>query len=182
MNNILKKYKKVALSNKQILDLVNDKANIVLYPSLYKFSTIDQLLYPYNACFLLFETKPKFGHWCAIIKYGNTIEFFDSYSGYPDDVLNYIPDDFKKISNQNYPYLTKLLLDSPYNIEFNDHKYQKYNTNISTCGRHSALRILYKNLNLKQYDKLIKKLCKITNTDPDTLVTYLTLIINKGKF
>lgn len=182
MNNLLKRYKKVALSDKNVLDLVNGKANIILYPDLYKYNTIDDILKPYNACFLLFETRPRYGHWCAIIKYGKTIEFFDSYSGYPDDILDYIPLDFKEISNQNYPYLTKLLLDSPYNIEFNDHKYQKYNTDISTCGRHSAMRILYKNLNLKQYDKLIKKLCKQMKSDPDTLVTYLTLVINGGKF
>lgn len=182
MNNILKRYKKIALSNKQILNLVNNKANVILYPELYKFKTIDELIYPYDACFLLFETKPKFGHWCVIIKYNNTIEFFDSYSGYPDDVLSYIPEDFREISHQNYPYLTQLLYECPYKIEFNDHKYQKYNTDINTCGRHCAMRILFKNLDLKKYDKLIKLLCKKMNSDPDSVVTYLTLIINKGKF
>lgn len=169
-------YKKIALSNYDVLDLVDGKANIILYPDLHKYKNIDQILYPHNACFLLFETKPRFGHWCAIIKYGNTIEFFDPYSGYPDDVLKHIPDDYKKKSNQNIPYLTKLLYECPYNIEFNDHKYQKIDRDINTCGRHCAFRIFNKHLNLKKYDKLIKSLCKKMKADPDSVVTFLTSI------
>ena len=180
--NILNKYKKTALSNYDLLELVNGKANVVLYPDLYKFDSIDQLLDPYDACFLLFETKPSFGHWCALIKYDDTVEFFDSYSSYPDDTLDFIPDDFKDISNQNYPYLTRLLYLCPYNIEFNDNKYQKQDNNISTCGRHSACRILFKHLNIKQYNKMIRSLCKKNKCTPDDLVTILTLFVNDGKF
>lgn len=178
----LNNYIKTALSNFQLLELVRDNANVVLYPDIWKYKSIDQLLYPHNACFLLFETNPYYGHWCAIIKYGKTIEFFDPYSGYPDDVLDFIPNDFKNKSNQQFPYLTKLLYECPYKIEFNDHKYQKHKKSINTCGRHCAVRILHKNLNLKQYDKFIKSNCKKMNMDPDSLVTYLTLVINKGKF
>lgn len=180
--SILDNYKKVALSNKQILQLVKNKANVILYPDLWKYKNIDQLLYPYNACFLLFETKKNYGHWCALIKYGNTVEFFDPYSGYPDDVLQFIPKNYKNKSNQNYPYLTALLYNSPYNIEFNDHKYQKHDNNINTCGRHTATRILFKHYDLKQYDKFIKLMCKRLNKTPDDVVTYITLHVNGGTF
>lgn len=181
MKNILDVYKSTALSNFDLIDLVGGKANVEVYPEVHKYKTIDDLLGPNNACFLLFETEPRFGHWCALVKYGNTVEFFDPYSGYPDNVLDFIPKDFKKKSKQNYPYLTKLLYECPYEIEFNDHKYQKKSDKINTCGRHCACRILFKNLDLKEYDKMIKKLSKELKTDPDGVVTTITAEISDGK-
>lgn len=175
--SLLDRQKKVPLSNFDLLDIVNGKANVVSYPDLHKYTKIDDILKPYNACFLLFETEPEFGHWCAIIKYGKTVEFFDPYSGYPDDVLKNIPNNFRNRSNQKYPYLTKLLYDCPYKIEFNDHKYQKLSKDISTCGRHCACRIMCKHMNLKQYDNFMNTMCRYFNTNPDDIVTYLTINI-----
>lgn len=180
--NILDDYKRIALSNFEVLDLVNGHANVILYPDLYKFESIDELLQPFGACFLLFETKPNFGHWCALIKYGDIVEFFDSYSSYPDDTLDFIPEDFKNESNQNYPYLTALLYHSPYKIEFNDKQYQSRKGNISTCGRHAACRIMFKHLSLKKYNKLINDVKKAINGDADDAVTALTLLVNDGKY
>lgn len=178
--SILDKYKKVALSNFDLLELVEGNAKVVLYPDMWKYSNIDELLYPYNACFLLFETSPKFGHWCALIKYGDTVEFFDSYSSYPDDTLQFIPDDFRKTSNQNYPYLTALLYECPYKLEFNDKKYQSKNKNINTCGRHCACRILFKHLNLEEYDYLIKCVSKMIDGNADDAVTAITVAMSEG--
>ncbi len=181
MRNLLDKYKSIALSNFDLIDLVQGGANVEVYPEIHKYESIDELLGPHEACFLLFETKPKFGHWCALVKYGDTVEFFDPYSGYPDNVLEFIPDDFKKQSKQNYPYLTKLLYECPYEIEFNDHKYQKKGKDINTCGRHCACRILHKDLDLKEYDKLIKKLSKELKTDADGVVTVITAEMSDGQ-
>lgn len=181
--SIINKYKSVALSNFDLLELVKNKANVVLYPDLWKYKTIDELLDPYGACFLLFESKPKYGHWCALLKYddGETVEFFDSYSGYPDNVLKFIPKEFKKKSKQDYPFLTKLLYESPYEIEFNDKKFQKNGKNIATCGRHAAVRILFRHLNIDQYDHFIKSLCKVLECDSDDAVTVLTMVLSGGK-
>lgn len=181
MKNLLDIYKSMALSNFDLIKLVGGNANVEVYPEIHKYDTIDELLGPHDACFLLFETEPKFGHWCAIIKYGNTVEFFDPYSGYPDNVLEFIPEDFKNESNQNYPYLTELLYECPYDIEFNDHKYQKKSNKINTCGRHCACRILFKNLDLKEYDSMIKTLSKNLKTDPDGVVTTITAELSEGK-
>ncbi len=173
--SLLSKHKKIALSNFDLMNIVNGNANVILYPNLHKYKTIDQILKPHNACFLLFETQPSFGHWCAIIKYGNTVEFFDSYSGYPDDVLDFIPKEFRVKSKQKYPYLTKLLYECPYKIEFNDHKYQKLSHDISTCGRHAACRIMCKHMNLEEYDDFMNAMCEYFNMTPDDIVTYLTI-------
>ncbi len=85
-NKILKAYEDIALSNTDITNLLNGKVNIVLYPDLYRYRSIDEVMGPFQACILLFEAKPSYGHWCAIFKTDlNTVEFFNPYGGYPDD-------------------------------------------------------------------------------------------------
>ena len=68
MEKILKKYENIALSDKDILKILHGKTNIVLYPNLYKYSHIDEILNPHDSCILLFEVKKSYGHWTALIK------------------------------------------------------------------------------------------------------------------
>lgn len=164
----------IALSDKQVLKLVDGKANIVLYPDLHKYNSIDDLLVPYGACFILFEAKPYYGHWCALIKLDDhTIEFFNPYGGYPDDSLEYISKEFRKESNQDHPYLSYLMMNSPYQLSYNEHKFQKRGNNIKTCGRWSAMRIMLKDLSLSEFTKMF------LNKNSDKLVTRLTSWINE---
>jgi hypothetical protein len=167
----LKEYEDIALSDKQVLELVNGRANIVLYPNLLNYKSIDELLYPYGACFLLFEAQPRYGHWCCITKHGNTIEFFNPYGGYPDDSLKFISDEYRKISNQDYPYLSMLLLNSPYELTYNEFKFQRKHNDTKTCGRWCAVRILTKHIDLYNFHKIFKD-------DGDMKVTLLTMYIN----
>ena len=175
---LIKKYEKVALSDKQVLKIVNGRANIILYPDLIYYNDIDEILNPYGSCFLLFEIEPSYGHWCCIFKKENKLEFFNSYGGFPDDSLKYIPDDFKDISNQNYPYLTRLLLKSNYDIYYNQFKFQKSKSDITTCGRHCAFRLLFKDMKIEKYKEFMDILCKYFKLDPDELVTFFTLNIH----
>ena len=66
-DDIIKIYENIALSDSQVLKLINGRANLMLYPDLHKYESIDEILKPYGACILLFEAKPKYGHWCCII-------------------------------------------------------------------------------------------------------------------
>ena len=109
----------------------------------------------------------------------NTIEYFNSYGGIPDNSLEYINNNFAKKSNQDYPYLAKLMYDSPYNLSFNEYKFQGKKPNIKTCARHAALRILFKNIPLDNYYKLFKRTAKKFNISFDELVTLLTMYINE---
>lgn len=177
--SIIDRYKEIALSDKEVLRLVEGRANIVLYPELSKMKSIDEALEPYGACFILFLSKPNYGHWCALIRRGKTLEFFNPYGGYPDDTLEYVPVNFRDKSNQNFTYLTKLLIDSPYDLEYNEHKFQKMKPNVKTCGRHSAFRIMMQVLSLDEYYEFLKILSKKLKLDFDELVTLLTMHINK---
>jgi hypothetical protein len=172
--DILQHYEDIALSDKEVMGLINGRANLVLYPDLNNYNSIDEVLGPYGACFLLFEWKPRYGHWCCLFKtIDGGIEFFNPYGGYPDDSLNHVPMDFRKKSNQYLPYLSYLLLNSPYELSYNEHKFQKYGKNIKTCGRWCAMRLLCRHLSLEQFSKIFK------NKNGDKMVTLLTMWINK---
>jgi hypothetical protein len=172
-------YENIALSDKQVLQLV--PAHLVLYPDLTKYKTIDQVLGPETACLLLFEAKPNYGHWCCLFRTGNDIEFFNPYGGYPDDSLNYIPLHFREVSNQLVPYLSMLLIESPYNLSYNEHRFQKRSADIKTCGRHCAVRLAFRDLSLAAYSKLISTVGRKLHLDPDGVVTVLTAQLSDRK-
>jgi hypothetical protein len=176
IHNILAQQKKKPLSNFNIEKLLNKKCNIILYPDLYKYSSLDQILKPFDACVLLYQTTEDFGHWCCVIKINNNlVEFFDPYGTFVDDELKFIDMNFREESHQLYPHLTWLLYNSPYQLSYNEHKFQKMSEDIQTCGRWTAFRILCKNMNLKEFFNLINKLCKNLKISKDELVTLITM-------
>jgi hypothetical protein len=174
-------YEDIALSDKAILDLLDNKVNIVLYPNLYKYHNIDEVIGPYEASILLFEAKPSYGHWCALFKVdNNTIEFFDPYGmattgGYPDDNLKLVPQDFAKVTNQEIPYLSLLLAKSPYDLTYNEFQFQKRNKKIRTCGRHCVFRLMNRDQSLYQYKDMMDLLRDEFKTDYDGVVTIFTI-------
>lgn len=174
-SSILKHYKDIALSDKDVTNLLGGRVNIILYPNLHKYRDIDEVLGPHGACVLLFEAKKGYGHWVCLFKVGlNEIEFFNSYGGYPDDSLKKISCHYARISNQIIPYLSVLLLQSPYELSYNEFQFQKKTDGIRTCGRHCVFRLLNRDLDLYQYVDLLKILRKKCNTDYDGVVTIFT--------
>lgn len=178
----IKHYEDIALSNKDIMSLLHGKASIVLYPKLYRYDNIDMVLGPYDACVLLFEAKPNYGHWVCLFKINNhTLEFFNPYGGFPDDSLEYIPENFRERSYQKFPILSELLLVCPYELTYNEHQFQQKTKDIKTCGRHCVVRLLHRNLSLEEYTHFLNDMCKKFNTDYDGIVTILTINKNIDK-
>jgi hypothetical protein len=178
----------ISLNDSQLMNLIDNKANLILYPDLHKYNNIDTLLNPYGACVLLYESKPNYGHWTCFFKVKkNEIEFFNSYGdtepneGLPDGSLEFIPEEFREVSNQCHTYLSKLLVDSPYNLSYNQYKFQKVGNGINTCGRHVATRLNFRHLLLDDYYKFIKSYCRNLDLDPDEVVSLLTQNINKNE-
>ncbi len=172
MNALIKKSINKSFSARDILDMVDHKANLITYPQLLKYETIDEAMGKYGALVLLYETREYYGHWCTIFKLNkNTLEFFDPYGIIIDDELKFINKKFRQESNQDFPYLTKLLYNSKYKITYNHHQFQKYGHNINTCGRWVSLRLIFRKLSLKQFIKLFD----LKGINNDWLVTALTL-------
>ena len=83
--------RKRPLSDEDILDMMHDKTNIILYEDLAYAPSLDSILSPYGACVILYQIKPNYGHWCCIFKRTNTlVEFFDPYGMFIDDELKYV--------------------------------------------------------------------------------------------
>jgi len=177
---ILKQYENIALSDKDLRKLVEGKASIVLYPNLIHYKTIDEVLGPHEACFLLFEAKRHYGHWTLLFKSDpTTIEFFNPYGGYPDDSLEYIPMHFRKKSNQLHTHLSVLLDKSPYELTYNEFQFQKKAKDTKTCGRWCAVRLLMRYTSLYDFKEVIDKLSKELGLSGDEFVTLLTMYVNK---
>lgn len=173
---ILKQIENIALSNKDLLKIVDGKANIIIYSNIYKYRSIDDLINPYGAAFILFQSRPHYGHWCLLFRTNDRkLEFFNPYGGYPDDSLDYINSDFKKKSYQDKPYLSKLLLKSPYDLEYNEFDFQKEKNDIKTCGRHCAMRLICRYLNIYEYKDFLDKIKSITGLNYDQIVTLFTI-------
>ncbi len=176
----LTKAKSLSLSDKQVLKLVKKKAKVVLYSDLHKYKSIEQLLEPYGAVFLLYQNTKNTGHWVCVFKRksksGKTIvECFDPYGQKGIDTeLNWLPMSERKKLGTDIAYLSQLLHDAPskWQIEYNNHPFQKYGNNIATCGRWASLRLMCRDLSLSEF----KKMFNPKNKHSDDIATLLTLL------
>lgn len=152
----------IPLSSDDIMKLMNGKTKILKYGDLKNYKTIEDVIKPYNNCVLLYESILNVGHWILIhLDPKGRIEVFDSYGEKPDDQLKWIDDDFRVKSGQLIPHLTYLLYKTPKEVEYNNYKFQKYDPDIATCGRHCIMRYYLRDLDIDKYkdymDKLLKK-------------------------
>jgi len=161
-----------SLSSEDIVRLVKGKTKIILYPELANYKNINDVLEPYGSAVILYLSDKNYGHWVCLIKHPDRIEFFDSYAMKPDTEFYFIKEkERKKYNYHGRPYLTELLYNSKIPIEYNHQPLQSESDDIATCGRHVAIRILFKDLLLDDYLKIIKGVRDMT---PDELVLYLT--------
>ena len=150
----------VALSGKQMLQLLDNKSNLIQYKDVEKYDNIDTLLGEYKKCVLLYHTSQSFGHWCALYRVGKTVYFFDSYGVMIDDQLKFLPKDLREDLNSNHRYLTELLYKSDYMVEYNEFEFQKKSPLINTCGRWTINRLRYPEISIDEYHKLFKDASK----------------------
>jgi len=174
MEKEVRNEKRKALNDSEVLDIVDGKANIVMYSDLWRYNSIDELVKPHGAAFILYQQRPTYGHWCAVTKNKNLISFFDPYGVYPDAQLEWTKPAMREKLNMDYPYLSDLLAHSPshYKLEWNKHQYQKYSKDVASCGRWCALFIAFKDLGLTEFAKLFDLNVK----DNDDIVTLLTML------
>lgn len=160
------------LSYADIVDILGFKILFVLYDDLEEIEDIEELFKPEynNCCLILIRTGPNVGHFVCITKdENNIITFVDPYGDHPDDQL-------KHTNIEYYPELSRLLLNHKGPIEYNNYKLQslkKYKGHtVNTCGRHCALWMKYKDIDIDDYIKIMKEAKKYI--DLDLLSVYLT--------
>lgn len=123
MEKIVKSFIKHSLSAEDIMNICNGETNLKTISDLKYVNNIDDILYPYGSCLILYnKSDGSPGHWSCIISHGDTLEFFCPYGFKPDEALKYI---------KNGPYLSNLMKNSRYNILYNDVSLQEYKNNVN---------------------------------------------------
>lgn len=108
------------------------------------------------------------GHYVAVINRPDTIYYYDSY-GIKPNYVKHLKSTDKNLYQEMKSTFIQELLKSGKSIDYNNYRHQKGGNNISTCGRHSLMRILKNDLNVENYDKFINS----HGIEPDNLVSLM---------
>ena len=166
-----------ALDDDDIEKILGKDIFIFTYPYLNEVQHINDVFDSQGRSMMLFLTEDQnTGHWCCLFKKGQRIDYYDPYSGKPDEDMKWLTEDKKEELGQEDKILTKLLKESGYQVWYNNVPYQSESTHVATCGRWSAMRLYYKDLSDKQFYDMIQKGCKQNNIKPDE---YICLISSK---
>ena len=139
--------------------LPNGEQHIIKYGDLANIKTIEELL-PESRSYkiVLIETNYNTGHWTCILRYGKTIEWFDSYGLNIDSELKFINTVKKKLLGEDHKHLTRILTEATnrgYHVIWNKRKLQKFKDGINTCGRWVILRLtMFKDMLFDLHDFL----------------------------
>ena len=163
------------LSGDDIMRITDHKTKLILYSDLEQVNNIDEILYQYNCCVILYQLEINVGHYVCLIKHkNNTLEFFDPYGMFIDEELKYSKYNLRRHKGVVTTHLTALIDKSNYKLISNDLKLQKFKEHVNTCGRWVCMRIRFKDVSLKRFAELFKKnKCY----DGDFWVSAMTLLI-----
>ena len=147
---------------------------IVRYAALNKFPSIYSLLPKVpSAAIVLYENKPKDGHWCALARNNKGLFFFDPYGEMPDKQLEYAQFSRARVLHGGDKSISDLLATFKGPIMYNPHDYQNASPDVATCGRHSVnfIREIFGGGTLDTYYDKMKSAEKKTGMNADELVT-----------
>jgi hypothetical protein len=124
---------------------------------------------------VLTEWKKNLGHWCCLLRYGNTIEWFDSFGTLPDGELKFVPKFLRKALGEQEHALTRLLKEAKkegFQVIYNKRKFQSQKDGIDTCGRWALSRVvsMLMGYDLEDYQKMIDSKVAETGKPPDVVV------------
>jgi len=180
----LKQLRSKPLSDIEILDLVDHKANLITYDQIKDYKDLDSLLGKHEACIVLYITKilPEdnsvFGHWCCVFKApwrDNTYCFFDPYGKIPDYTLKFMSPQARQEYGDE-PILSQMLLDKADQgnlIVYNNAPLQHHIVGDAICGRLAGLRLQFRHIDGFQFADLMNTYSKqgIISDDIATIMT-----------
>ncbi len=169
-NKVTKKQLSYSLTREDLERCLPFECPVYHYKELKNFNTIDEMLRINDCCILFIETMRKknnfTGHWCCVCRSPSSynpdesaIVFFDSYGSMVDSVKKDIPDDYLEMSDQLENTLSKLMLMTNNNLEYNEYKFQKIGRPgfpINVCGRYVLLKLLSKDIPLINFQNFMK--------------------------
>lgn len=171
--NVNKNSPSYSLREGDLREALNYQTTVIPYDSLSRYRSIHDLLGRHGNCILLYRHGPNTGHWVAVLYSVDNmgqpiIEVFDPYGTRIDRQF-----ESPSMIEMNR-YLSRLLLKAGMPIHYNHYNFQRHADNINTCGRHTAYRIMNRDLTLEEYKQLLDNYMFTFNAGSyDELMTHL---------
>lgn len=123
---------------------------------------------PSQTLVLLYETRPRQGHWVVVFERPTgAVECFDSLGYLPDNELEFVPRSYRGVSDQDHSWLLWALAQDGRSVEYNEVPLQRDVPGVATCGRWCVLRVACRDASVAQFQRAFKGL------DGDGLVAEL---------
>ena len=168
MNRLIKYEEGYALTGQDVVNIAKpNKVKYMLYNSLSRYNSIDEVLHGTDGVVILLEIKDgksNVGHFVCIFKNKQGINYFDSYAMGMDKDLS--------LMHENPKIFQKLFRNKK--VKQNKKKYQKLKKDIQSCGRWCGVRLRFHELTDNEFHKLMTS----SKYEPDDLVSLMTLLIS----
>jgi hypothetical protein len=162
------------------LEVYLPQAKIFMFRELKGYPTIQSILRkPRDYMILLYEHTPQNGHWVAVLRYENTIEFFCPYGSSPyspNSPLEWNSPEENAVVDATHNYLEDLLNKADadgWEVIYNKMDFQEKRDNVNTCGAFCVWRVLClieDNMNLSAFQNGMKELHKRMGISYDEIV------------
>ena len=162
------------------LEVYLPQAKIFMFRELKGYPTIQSILRkPRDYMILLYEHTPQNGHWVAVLRYENTIEFFCPYGSSPyspNSPLEWNSPEENAVVDATHNYLEDLLNKAKtegWEVIYNKMDFQEKRDNVNTCGAFCVWRVLClieDNMNLSAFQNGMKELHKRMGISYDEIV------------
>lgn len=180
IKQLIQKAEKIELNDQDLTDLTKGRCNILAYEDLENYNTIDEVLGDYKCAIILFQVRSQAeGHWTCIFtshQNPNTLIFHDPMGWPIDSELKLSKYNLRIHNGEEVPHLSHLIEQSNYKIVSNPNQYQESSRDIQTCGKHCAVRVVFRKMSMNQYKHFITN--SFQGMNPDQTVSMLTLLFS----
>ena len=162
------------------IEMYLPQAKVFMFRELKAYPTIQSILRkPRDYMILLYEHTPQNGHWVAVMRYENTIEFFCPYGSSPyspNSPLEWNSPEENAVVDATHNYLEDLLNKAEgegWDVIYNKKDFQEKRNNVNTCGAFCVWRVLCltaDNMNLSAFQKGMEEIHKRMGISYDEIV------------
>lgn len=162
------------------LEVYLPSAKIFMFRELKGYPSIQAILRkPRDYFILLYEHTPMNGHWVAVMRYENTIEYFCPYGSSPyspNSPLEWNTPEENAVVDARENTLEMLLNKAKgegWNVVYNKMDFQEKRNNVNTCGAFCVWRVLClmeDNMYLSEFQDAMRKIHNNTGMNYDEIV------------
>ena len=182
MERLIKKSEAIYLSDSDISNITKGEAKVVGFSSLKNVDDLIEVFADKDAFVLFYATdSANVGHYTTFILHRDKkiIEHFDSYAYDLDKLLTISDYEYRRSMGENYIKNLVARACAKYGLRFeeNKKKFQKLSNQVSTCGRYSCVRIMFRDLSMEKFNSLLED----ERMSPDWIVSALTVLFSESR-